>query len=954
MRALVLLLRAGADVNAVNKSGKTAAELTTDIDVADVLAKEAAFRSEFPVHCIARCNNVAAIDAWLAEMSASAAKDVTRRMKIERAISATDKYLKDGRSVLMYAVDAIDVLQTDQVLNHLLPHCSIDVLKLQDKYGKSTLDYLLEKDIVCTANIDGASNAPLVKALDALSRQSTLPLCFAPRATLPRGGAPPRTCSGACMEAGRSRTVHFAQLAADGNWTDLATALQVPVDEDAINGYTALHHICIKANVRMLQLLVQQPKLDLSMGTHDEPYLNALQLALVHDFEDGVRILLAAGAPHCVYDAYFAARICKMRKGATASENLALDSWELEHRYPAYYLVRLANVTEAERCIGAKETPLHVAVRKASPLSIVEKLLETDDVDMDARNDNGETALLIAVKNGSMDHVKCLLTKGADAELCDKNDRSPLMFAAEQGKLELIELLMEHLDDLPAGEVFFRSGRFVYGIEVWVLFTREGAVRNDSKAFLHRRAVRMVTLRVNDAFTKNTFLKAISCSAALVQTYLNDCVSMNRHDISFFNLRVVYGTNAKESPLYTILNLNLKDADETFAAQKLCLEHAVFRRLLEIKWELFGRRMYVERLLMHLLLLVTMTISSILFGDAPPSSTSYGISLTTLCFTAVGYVAAQGLRPRTYFARFEYYRFWPSRLRLHLALLVIFGTVVTAVPLLRAADALAMGSWYATFNHVLLGLTASYFIINEVQEMHGDRRQYFSATINVVQLVNYGLILGLFVPMKLNWIPTADIVQVGVGAILNLVLWVLSLQFLEVVSSASYLLPMMARLFGDVWNFFLIFGIFQIGLTLIFYQLFVLEPDAAFSSLGQSFMSTYFVTFGQVPLDALQAYGDGSDSYASTMYTGLAILMMAHSAIVVVILLNVLLAMMNQTVTSGLEKARTQALISYARCILRLEITMNLSEKDVEHFTHVVDNDGKMALHRIFTERSTL
>ncbi|KDO31147.1 hypothetical protein SPRG_04285 [Saprolegnia parasitica CBS 223.65] len=235
--------------------------------------------------------------------------------------------------------------------------------------------------------------------------------------------------------------------------------------------------------------------------------------------------------------------------------------------------------------------------------------------------------------------------------------------------------------------------------------------------------------------------------------------------------------------------------------------------------------------------------------------------------------------------------------------------------------------------------------------MHGDRRQYFAATINVVQLVNYGLILGLFVPMKLRWIPAADIVQVGVGAIFNLVLWVLSLQFLEVVSSASYLLPMMARLFGDIWNFFLIFGIFQCGLTLIFYQLFVLTSDAAFSSLGQSFLSTYFVMFGQVPLDALRAYDDVSDSYAATMYTGLAILMMLHSAIVVVILLNVLLALMNQTVTSGLEKARTQALISYARCILRLEITMNLGENDVRHLTHDVDSDGKLVLHRIFTER---
>ncbi|KDO31145.1 hypothetical protein SPRG_04283 [Saprolegnia parasitica CBS 223.65] len=616
--------------------------------------------------------------------------------------------------------------------------------------------------------------------------------------------------------------------------------------------------------------------------------------------------------------------------------------------YPAFYLARVLSVDDMKKHLRYNDTPLHVAAKKALPIAVFKTLLARDDIDINGVTTEGETALMIVADNGQLDHVELLIDHGANIDLADLRHRTAIVRAGHKGHRAVVERLLELFADMPV----VKEHRAYFGDDIHALLVKEIELRDNSPAYREHLARRLVTKTTHEVFSKHGFSEPIECSPAIATLFLDDCVCMSRHDATFTKLDLVYGLECRSSALHTILNLNLKDPDETFAAQKACLEHVVFRRLLEIKWELFGRRMYVERLLMHLLLLVTMTISSILFGDAPSSSTSYGLGLTAALLVALGFIAAQGLRPRQ-FARLAAKMPSERHVRWCLVVCTVVLTATLAVVLLHLADELHIEAWFSLFNNAVLAATTVYFIINEVHEIKAiGTSKYISSPMNVVQLVCYGLIFGLFVPMKLEWLPVSTQVQVGFGALLNLVLWVFSLQFLEVVSSASYLLPMMTHLFGDISNFFLIFGIFQIGLTLIFYQLFVLSPDAAFSSLGQSFMSTYFVTFGQVPLSSLDTFTnttDVSESY-DTLYIGTAILMMAHSAIMVVVLLNVLLAMMNQTVEGSLANAKAQALISYAQSILRLEGAMNLSEKDTIELTHLVDADGTLVLHPIFTK----
>ncbi|OQS03910.1 hypothetical protein THRCLA_03806 [Thraustotheca clavata] len=185
----------------------------------------------------------------------------------------------------------------------------------------------------------------------------------------------------------------------------------------------------------------------------------------------------------------------------------------------------------------------------------------------------------------------------------------------------------------------------------------------------------------------------------------------------------------------------------------------------------------------------------------------------------------------------------------------------------------------------------------------------------------YLLICLFFVPMKLGAYGVVDrAIQVGSGGVITIFLWILFLQFLEVVPNTSYLLPLTARLMkDDVWNFFLFLEVFQIGLTITYYYIFVDMDDDAFGTLFQSFYSAYFVLFGQFPTDSLGSFNTTSSSQANSqsneyyLYIFTVILMMFHAT----------------ALDGGLERAHTKALASYAKSILHLEVS-NYSEEENE------------------------
>ena len=79
---------------------------------------------------------------------------------------------------------------------------------------------------------------------------------------------------------------------------------------------------------------------------------------------------------------------------------------------------------------------------KHGALANVQALLGIPQIDIDAKNTNGSTTLMVATNDSKDDVVKALIDHGADVNITDKNDWTPLMCAAKKGDLRIVQALL--------------------------------------------------------------------------------------------------------------------------------------------------------------------------------------------------------------------------------------------------------------------------------------------------------------------------------------------------------------------------------------------------------------------------------------------------------------------------------------------------------------------------------
>ena len=90
---------------------------------------------------------------------------------------------------------------------------------------------------------------------------------------------------------------------------------------------------------------------------------------------------------------------------------------------------------------GDGRTPLLVAVRRTN-LNTIKYLLERG-ADLEAKDSRGQTALVLAVQNSALETMNLLLAQGADLETEDIRGRTPLIVAAGMSTPETVDLLFE-------------------------------------------------------------------------------------------------------------------------------------------------------------------------------------------------------------------------------------------------------------------------------------------------------------------------------------------------------------------------------------------------------------------------------------------------------------------------------------------------------------------------------
>lgn len=93
------------------------------------------------------------------------------------------------------------------------------------------------------------------------------------------------------------------------------------------------------------------------------------------------------------------------------------------------------------------------------------ELLEFYDrgLPIDARDAEGNTALMLAAYRGHPDTVRALIERGADVDLRNARDQSPIAGAIFKGEDEVVAVLREAGADLDAGTPSARATAQMFG-----------------------------------------------------------------------------------------------------------------------------------------------------------------------------------------------------------------------------------------------------------------------------------------------------------------------------------------------------------------------------------------------------------------------------------------------------------------------------------------------------------
>lgn len=91
-------------------------------------------------------------------------------------------------------------------------------------------------------------------------------------------------------------------------------------------------------------------------------------------------------------------------------------------------------------------SPLHAAAARGDADAV--KRLLSEGAAIDARDDGGATALLVATHANRIEAARALIEAGADVNAKDNIEDSPYLYAGARGHLEILKMTLSHGADL--------------------------------------------------------------------------------------------------------------------------------------------------------------------------------------------------------------------------------------------------------------------------------------------------------------------------------------------------------------------------------------------------------------------------------------------------------------------------------------------------------------------------
>ncbi len=218
------------------------------------------------------------------------------------------------------------------------------------------------------------------------------------------------------------------------------------INAPAANGWTPLMHAVFEGKIDIVKYLIEKGA---NINLKNEDGKNALMIATENHWNDIVRYLLDNGA-----DVYARNKNCETAFGIALSHGYkGIAIMLLNAMYNKVSLIDeviygqesvvdwLLQQNEIDVNIKGRGgiTPLMIAA-ETGDLGIAKYLLAAE-ADINVKNDDGETALSIALSKGNNNVVNLLLSVGAEVS---EQDKFSLIDAAKNGYFNIVKYCVEH------------------------------------------------------------------------------------------------------------------------------------------------------------------------------------------------------------------------------------------------------------------------------------------------------------------------------------------------------------------------------------------------------------------------------------------------------------------------------------------------------------------------------
>ncbi|OQS06711.1 hypothetical protein THRCLA_01282 [Thraustotheca clavata] len=297
-----------------------------------------------------------------------------------------------------------------------------------------------------------------------------------------------------------------------------------------------------------------------------------------------------------------------------------------------------------------------------------------------------------------------------------------------------------------------------------------------------------------------------------------------------------------------------------------------------MKWEIFGKRYYVQELLAYLLLLMCMTLSATLSQNS-----SFTFQLHVWLYLGFCLLISS--------CRVQLFTI-DKRL---ITMLVVVAVAVLEYSFV-AMQLPLVSLWKCLFDGILFFLYAlAFFIRIKVLEFLGEPVirscdyanvaecdcAIYSQDIWKKQSTSYLLVYGC---LEL-YVPTFNELSQMANITLCFFLWILGIQYLEVNGTAGYLIPMIRGMVDEVYQ--------------LYHILCSISSVHFFTDLQQHF----FILLGQFGLEPFESLK------SKTSYVIGYILLASNCFIVIVLELNILVAMMTNSIDENKAKLNAKYLL---------------------------------------------